>query len=69
MNFMSFLGDGEVYFYFMLAIFFLGGDYAFSYLTSAFFMNQHWINWLKTVIRASRPQFDEPSLGIENESQ
>ena len=68
MNIMSWLGDGEVYFFTMLAFFIFGGEYVFTYLTCAFFMNQHWINWLKTVIRHSRPQFDEPSLGIENES-
>ena len=31
-------------------------------------MNQHWINFLKSLIRHSRPQFDDPSLGLENES-
>ena len=55
MNFLSAVGDGEPYVFTMVAFFIFGGDYVFTYMSCTFFMNQHWINFLKTAIRHSRP--------------
>ena len=69
MNFVSAVGDGEPYVMIMAAFLIFGGEYVFTYMTCAFFMNQHWINFLKTAIGHSRPQFDDPTLGVVNESE
>lgn len=38
----------------------------YIYLMSAFFLNTHWSNFLKSVLHHSRPQFEDPTLGEEN---
>ena len=69
MNVFSFIGDGEVFFFGFCTYYVLDYNYEFAFHSITFLGNQHWINWLKTQIRHSRPQFDEPSLGISNESK
>ena len=69
MNVLSTLGEGKAYFYTCFIFYLSGHEYEFTYLIGTYFTTQYWICWLKTQIRASRPQFDEPSLGVENESQ
>ena len=68
MNVLSHIGEGEAYFYVCFIFYLSGHEYEFTYLIGTYFTTQHWINWLKTQIRSSRPQFDEPSLGVQNES-
>lgn len=69
MNFLSSVGQGHAYFYIVMVFFVTSHDYEFMYLQGTYFMTQHWINWLKTQIRASRPQFDDPTLTVENETE
>jgi len=68
MNFFSAIGDGEHYFYFNMIFFILGRQYEFVFLTMAFCMNVHWITFLKMSLRHSRPQFDDKTIGIVNNS-
>ena len=64
MNVIQFIGDGELYFYVNVLNFILGRDYEFYFLLIAYATNMHYILWLKTHIRDSRPQFDDPTLGV-----
>ena len=68
MNLFSFLGDGEVFFLCNLVMFMLGLVDAFKYLSITFGMALHWVTWLKMQLCHSRPQFDDPSIGIVNAS-
>ena len=39
MNFLSFLGDGEVYFFVMVGCYVFGREYVFTYMTGTLLMN------------------------------
>ena len=49
------MGDGELYYYFVILNFILGRDYEFYFLTITYATAMHYIIWLKTQIRDSRP--------------
>lgn len=66
MNIYSFLGDGEIYFLMNLIPYALDYRYEFTFLTISYIMSLNWVTFLKTMLRHSRPQFDDPSIGVAN---
>lgn len=66
MQFYSFTFDGDycVWFCGFLLVFGYPNDYIF--LMICFQLNLHFINFLKTAIHDSRPQFDDLSIGVSN---
>ena len=68
MNFFSYIGDGTHYFYINMIFFFAGRQYEFAYLQIAMVMNVNWVAFLKTILRHPRPQFDDPTIGVVNNS-
>lgn len=66
MNFFSAIGDGEVFFYYIMVFFTLGHLHAFSFIAVCYTIALHFTNWLKLVFHSSRPQFDDPTLGQVN---
>ena len=68
MNWFSFLGDGEILFMTLILMAVYGLSYDYKFFAMGFAGAMHWINWLKLQFHHSRPQFDDPRLGIINES-
>mmetsp|Transcript_18013 Transcript_18013/g.24150 ORF Transcript_18013/g.24150 Transcript_18013/m.24150 type:complete len:226 (+) Transcript_18013:212-889(+) len=68
MNVFSVLGDGEVFFYFSMAFFATGNRRAFIFTSSTYTVTIYFLSWLKLQFHSSRPQFDDPTLGIVNGS-
>ena len=68
MNFFSAIGDGEGFFQLNVIFFAIGLHYEFAFLTMAFCANAHIISFLKTFLQHSRPQFDDPTIGVVSNS-
>jgi membrane-associated phospholipid phosphatase len=68
MNFFSAIGDGEGFFHLNAIFFAIGLHYEFAFLTMAFCANVHIIAFLKTLLQHSRPQFDDPTIGVVSNS-
>ena len=67
MQVLSVIGDGHIAFELMVALIYARGrKYEFTLMSTCYFLNMHWINFLKIFIRGSRPQFDDPTIAEEN---
>ena len=67
MQLLSVMGDGEFFFYMIIAVCYgRGKTYDYCYLSTCFILNYHWGNMLKQALHHSRPQFDDPTLAHEN---
>ena len=67
MQFLSIVGDGDLYMYILIGgVWARGHNYDFNYLSLCILLCCHWSNVLKQTLRDSRPQFDDPALAYED---
>ena len=55
MNFFSLLGDGEIFFYFLMFFYAIGNKRMFLYNVACYAVTLYFLSWLKLQFHSSRP--------------